>query len=231
MSKQTLLKLENITKDYKSGDVVTKVLKGITLTIDQGDFIAITGRSGSGKSTMMNIVGLLDVPTSGNYIFDGQKVNRLGEDRLAYIRNKEIGFVFQSFILLARSTTLENVILPATYAGIGLSERTERAKDILIRLGMEKEMYKRPNQLSGGQQQRVAIARALMNNPKLILADEPTGNLDTSSGQAVMKILNELNKEGKTIVLITHEADIANQAKKLIRLADGQIIKPNHEEY
>ena len=231
MNKQAVIRLENITKDYKAGDVITKVLKGITLIVNPGDFIAITGRSGSGKSTMMNIIGLLDVPTTGNYIFNGQKVNRLSEDRLAYIRNKEIGFVFQSFNLLARSTTLENVILPATYAGMGLFERTEKAKNLLIKLGMEKEINKRPNQLSGGQQQRVAIARALMNDPKLILADEPTGNLDTNSGQAVMAILDELNKEGKTIVLITHEADIAAQAKKIIRLSDGQIVGPSHEEY
>lgn len=222
--KKAIIKLENIVKAYKTGDVTTEVLKGITLNISEGDFIAITGRSGSGKSTMMNIIGLLDIPTKGNYLFNGQKVNRLSEDTLAYMRNKEIGFVFQSFNLLARSTTLENVILPATYAGIGTQERTEKAKAILLRLGMENDMYKRPSQLSGGQQQRVAIARALMNDPKLILADEPTGNLDTRSGEAVMQILKELNKEGKTIILITHEHDIADQAKKTIKLSDGQIV-------
>jgi putative ABC transport system ATP-binding protein len=231
MNKKVIISLENITKDYITEDVVIGILKGINLTINQGDFIAITGRSGSGKSTMMNIIGLLDIPTSGNYLFDGQKVNKLGEDKLAYIRNKEIGFVFQSFNLLPRSTVLENVILPATYAGMSASERTEKAKNILTRLGMENQLRKRPNQLSGGQQQRVAIARALMNDPKLILADEPTGNLDTHSGQAVMEILNELSREGKTIVLITHEADIAKHARKIIRLADGQIVKQNNEEY
>jgi putative ABC transport system ATP-binding protein len=228
MSKQIIIKLENIVKNYVLVDeVITSVLKGISIEIFQGEFIAITGRSGSGKSTMMNIIGLLDTPTSGNYIFNGQKVSKLGEDRLAYIRNKEIGFVFQSFNLLPRSTALENVILPATYAGMGISERTEKAKNILTKLGMENEIFKRPNQMSGGQQQRVAIARALMNDPKLILADEPTGNLDTNSGQAVMGILKELNIEGKTVVLITHEADIAKQAKKIIRLSDGQIAKPD----
>jgi len=231
MKRQTVISLENITKDYTSGDVTTNVLKGINLKVMESDFTAITGRSGSGKSTMMNIIGLLDVPTKGVYFFNGQKVNQLSEDRLAYIRNKEIGFVFQSFNLLPRSNALENVILPATYAGVGISERTEKAKNLLIKLGMEEEIYKRPNQMSGGQQQRVAIARALMNDPKLILADEPTGNLDTNSGQAVMAILKELNKEGKTIVLITHEADIANQAKKTIRLSDGQIVGPSNEEY
>jgi len=224
MNKKTLLKLENITKDYRSGDVITKVLKGITLTVNQGDFIAITGRSGSGKSTMMNIVGLLDVPTTGNYIFDGQKVNRLGEDRLAYIRNKEIGFVFQSFNLLPRATSLENVILPAMYAGIGSKQREEKAMAYLTSLGLENEMYKRPNKLSGGQQQRVAIARALMNDPKIILADEPTGNLDTKSGNVVMDILKNLNKKGKTVIIITHEEDVAKQAKKIIKLADGVLI-------
>jgi putative ABC transport system ATP-binding protein len=229
MKKQAVINLEHITKDYVSGDVITKVLKGINLKVEEGDFIAITGRSGSGKSTMMNIIGLLDIPTNGDYFLNGQRVNRLSEDRLAYIRNKEIGFVFQSFNLLARSNALENVILPATYAGISLHDRTEKAKNLLIKLGMEKEIYKRPNQMSGGQQQRVAIARALMNDPKLILADEPTGNLDTSSGDAVMSILKELNKEGKTIVLITHESDIAKQAKKIIHLADGLVVKDNEE--
>jgi putative ABC transport system ATP-binding protein len=229
MSKKLIINLQNITKDYVIGDVVTPVLRGINLEVAEGDSIAITGRSGSGKSTMMNIVGLLDIPTSGSYIFNGQKVNRLGEDKLAYIRNKEIGFVFQSFNLLARSTALDNVILPATYAGVSISERTNKAKNLLIKLGMEKEIFKRPNQMSGGQQQRVAIARALMNDPALILADEPTGNLDTNSGRAVMDILKELNKEGKTVVLITHEADIAVQAKKIIRLVDGVISKGNYE--
>jgi putative ABC transport system ATP-binding protein len=221
--KKAVIKLENIVKEYKTEEIVTKILKGINLTVNQGDFTAITGRSGSGKSTLMNIIGLLDIPSSGTYHFNNQLVNHLGEDSLAFIRNKEIGFVFQSFNLLPRSTTLENVILPATYAGTSEREREEKARSLLTRLGMDKEINKRPNQMSGGQQQRVAIARALMNNPDLILADEPTGNLDTNSGQAVMDILKKLNDEGKTIILITHENDIARQAKKIIHLVDGTI--------
>ena len=223
--KKIIVKLENIVKEYRTEDVVTSVLSGVNLTVHEGDFTAIRGKSGSGKSTLMHIIGMLDVPTSGTYHFDGKKVNHLGEDSLAFIRNKEIGFVFQQFNLLSRASALENVILPATYAGTSERARIEKAKNLLIRLEMEKEIYKRPNQMSGGQQQRVAIARALMNDPKLILADEPTGNLDTHSGEAVMKVLKELNKEGRTIVLITHEEDIARQARKIIRLVEGKILE------
>ncbi|OIP57935.1 MAG: macrolide ABC transporter ATP-binding protein [Candidatus Levybacteria bacterium CG_4_10_14_0_2_um_filter_36_16] len=225
MGKSTIIKLENITKDYITGDVITSVLTGISLTINEGDFIAITGRSGSGKSTLMNILGLLDTPTSGTYILNGSPITKFSEDDLSRLRNKTIGFVFQSFNLLPRSTTIENVVLPAIYAGIPQKERDIRAKEILTSIGMEEKMHSRPNKLSGGQQQRVAIARALMNDPALILADEPTGNLDVKSGHDVMEVLKNLNKKGKTIVLITHEADIAQQAKKIIRLVDGRIVK------
>ena len=220
---QTVIKLEHVTKEYSTDDVVTKVLKGVNLTVNRGDFIAITGRSGSGKSTLMNITGLLDTPTEGKYILNNTPIENFDEDELSHLRSKQIGFVFQSFNLLSRSTTLENVILPSIYAGIKKEEREKRAKELLEKLGLGERMYNHPNQLSGGQQQRVAIARALMNNPEFILADEPTGNLDTASGNDVMKILKDLNKQGKTIVLITHELDVARQAKRIIKINDGII--------
>ncbi|MDE2026602.1 MAG: ABC transporter ATP-binding protein [Patescibacteria group bacterium] len=220
-----MIQLTDIKKQYATIDVVTLVLKGISLTVREGDFIAITGPSGSGKSTLMNIIGLLDTPTSGTYILNKQNTIGLSEDNLAYIRNKEIGFVFQSFNLLSRASALENVILPAIYAGTADSVRTQRAKELLAQVGLAERMYNHPNQLSGGQQQRVAIARALMNNPAIILADEPTGNLDTKSGDDVMRILQDLNDEGKTIVLITHEHDIAKRAQKIIHVKDGVLVK------
>jgi putative ABC transport system ATP-binding protein len=223
-AKKSIIRLENIVKNYYLDDITVEILKKINLVIYEGDFIAITGRSRSGKSTLMNLLGLLDTPTSGNYILDGNNVANLSEDELAKIRNKEIGFVFQSFNLLPRSTILENVILPAIYAGTPANLRDNKAKDLLNKVGLIDQISKRPSKLSGGQQQRVAIARALMNNPKIILADEPTGNLDTKAGDDVMNILKELNKQGKTIILITHEADIAKQAKKIIKIGDGNII-------
>ena len=223
MKSGQLITLSNIKKDYVSEEIVTNVLKGVTLKVNKGEFVAITGKSGSGKSTLMNILGLLDIPTSGKYILNGVDVSHMKEDEQAYFRNKEIGFIFQSFNLLARSTALENVILPSIYAGMKENERIKRAKEILMSVGLEERMNNRPNQLSGGQQQRVAIARSLMNDPNLILADEPTGNLDTKSGNDVMNILKDLNKNGKTIVLITHEPDIARQAKKIIHMNEGVI--------
>jgi putative ABC transport system ATP-binding protein len=222
-STNTIISLSKIKKEYKTEEVVTEVLKDININVKKGEFIAITGRSGSGKSTLMNILGLLDTPSTGSYILNGIDVSRMEEDTLSGIRNKEIGFVFQSFNLLSRATALENVILPAIYAGLKPKEREIKARNILKKLGLEGKENNRPNQLSGGQQQRVAIARALMNDPELILADEPTGNLDTKSGQDVINILKELNKEGKTIVLITHEFDVAKQAKKIIHIEDGKI--------
>lgn len=223
--KQPVIELKHIVKEYRNLDVITHVLQGVSLEVYEGDFIAITGPSGSGKSTMMNILGLLDTPTSGTYILNGEKTTGLSEDELAYIRNKEIGFVFQSFNLLNRSSALENVILPAIYAGMDKKQREDHARELLTQVGLAERTHNRPNQLSGGQQQRVAIARALMNNPKIILADEPTGNLDTKSGNDVMNILKQLNKEGKTIVLITHEHDIAKQAKRIIHFKDGVIVR------
>lgn len=224
-TKDELIKLVNIVKDYSTETVTTHVLKGLSLTVRKGEFIAIIGPSGSGKSTLMNIMGLLDTATKGKYILNGTDTSEFNGDSLSYLRNREIGFVFQSFNLLPRSTALENVVLPAIYAGIGKNERTNKAIEILTKLGLSDKTYNRPSQLSGGQQQRVAIARALMNNPKIILADEPTGNLDTKSGKDVMNVLKQLNKEGKTIVLITHEKEIAKHAKKRILVVDGKIVR------
>ena len=215
--------MKSISKVYRSEGVETVALRNINLTINKGEFIAITGRSGSGKSTLMHLIGLLDTPTSGTCKLNGVDVSRLDEDNLASQRNVEIGFVFQSFNLLPRATSLENVTLPAIYAGVSEEERLERATKLLTEIGLEDQLNKRPSQMSGGQQQRVAIARALMNDPELILADEPTGNLDTKSGEDVMNTLKKLNKDGRTIVLITHEKDIADQAKRMLHLEDGEI--------
>lgn len=225
MKSTPVIQLKDIVKDYISDEVTTHVLHGINLTINKGDFVAITGPSGSGKSTLLNILGLLDSATKGTYILNEQDVTQLTEDQQAHIRNKEIGFVFQSFNLLKRITVLENVILPAIYSGVKRHVRVERAKELLVEVGLAEQMYKKPNQLSGGQQQRVAIARALMNNPSIILADEPTGNLDTRSGNEIMGILRSLNKQGNTVIMITHERDIAAQAKKTILIRDGMIQK------
>src|SRR3989344_4352459 len=223
MKKTNLIRLTNVTKDYNLGNLVIKVLKGITLKIGKGEFVAIQGRSGSGKSTLMNILGLLDTPTKGSYYLEETDVSSLKEDELSYLRNKKIGFVFQSFNLLPRATILENVVLPGIYAGENQKDRENTATSILERIGLSEHTNKRPNQLSGGEQQRVAIARALMNNPDIILADEPTGNLDTKSGKDVINLLKTLHKQGKTIVLITHEKDIAQQADRIINLTDGKI--------
>lgn len=224
MKSTIVIQLTNIVKNYISDEVVTKVLHGINLRINKGEFIAITGPSGSGKSTLLNIIGLLDTPTMGKYMLNGQDVTKLSEDGQSLSRNKEIGFVFQSFNLLKRVSVLENVILPAIYSGMEKREREERAIDLLSKVGLSDQIHKKPNQLSGGQQQRVAIARALMNYPSIILADEPTGNLDTKSGNEIMAILKDLNKQGNTIIMITHEHDIARQAKRTVQIRDGRIV-------
>jgi len=225
MKTDLCITLTHVKKEYQSGDVITPVLHDITLPVKRGEFLAITGPSGSGKSTLLNILGLLDNASGGTYMLNGKDVTMLSEDEQADIRNKEIGFVFQSFNLLKRITVLENVILPAIYAGIKMPEREERAKDLLTKVGLADQLHKKPNQLSGGQQQRVAIARALMNNPTIILADEPTGNLDTKSGNDIMAILKDLNKQGRTIIMITHERDIADQAKQIVFIRDGEMKK------
>lgn len=218
-----IVKLSKINKIYETGDVVFHALKNINLEVKEGEFIAIIGASGSGKSTLMNLIGLLDKPTSGNYLLNGQDSAHLKEDTLAKIRNKNIGFVFQSFNLLSRTSALDNVTLPLIYAGIPGEERKEMAKKALIEVGLGDKMYSRPNQLSGGQQQRVAIARALINNPAIILADEPTGNLDSKVSEEIMKLFEKLNSQGKTIIMITHEPTIAKHAKRAIRIKDGEI--------
>lgn len=218
-----IIKLSKINKVYKTGEISFLALKNINLEVKKGEFIAIIGASGSGKSTLMNIIGLLDHPTSGTYILDGQDSSDFGEDYLAKIRNEKIGFVFQSFNLLARTSAWDNVALPLIYAGISRSQRLQRAREVLERVGLGDKLESHPNQLSGGQQQKVAIARALVNNPELILADEPTGNLDSKSGGEIMNLFEKLSSEGKTIIMITHEATIARHAKRVIRLKDGGI--------
>ena len=215
--------LSDITKIYRLGGETVHALAGLTLTIRPGEFTAIMGPSGSGKSTLMNILGCLDRPTSGSYMLDGQEVATLNDDQLATTRNKKIGFVFQSFNLLPRMSTLQNVALPMVYAGVAKKERMERAKQVLKMVGLEDRMNHQPNELSGGQRQRVAIARSLVNDPTIIMADEPTGNLDTKSGDEVMAIFSELNCQGRTIILVTHEPDIAQHAGRIIHVRDGLI--------
>jgi putative ABC transport system ATP-binding protein len=218
-----LIQLKNITKVYKNHFVETKALDGVTLSIEKGEFVAIMGPSGSGKSTLLHILGLLDKPTTGEYFFEGKKVDDLDEDKLADFRNQKIGFVFQAYNLLPRISALKNVALPLVYQGVGKEEREKRAFDELRAVGLADKTNHFPNQLSGGQQQRVAIARALVTNPSIILADEPTGNLASTQAEEIMKIFKNLNKKGKTIVLITHEEDIAKWAKRIIKIRDGKI--------
>lgn len=221
----SVVKLTKVNKIYTSGEVSFQALKNINLEVKKGEFIAVIGASGSGKSTMMNLIGLLDHPTSGLYILDGEDTSHLKENSLAKIRNKKIGFVFQSFNLLSRTSSLDNVALPLIYGGIPASQRKQMAMIALRQVGLGDKLASHPNQLSGGQQQRVAIARALVTNPEIILADEPTGNLDSKSGNEIMHIFKSLNKEGKTIIMITHEVDIAKNARRVIRLKDGEIVR------
>lgn len=215
--------LSNVTKVYQLGGETVNALAGLTVSISPGEFTAIMGPSGSGKSTLMNILGCLDRPTSGSYMLDGQEVATLNDDELATTRNKKIGFVFQSFNLLPRMSTLENVALPMVYAGVEKKERLARATQVLAMVGLQERMNHQPNELSGGQRQRVAIARSLVNDPTIIMADEPTGNLDTKSGDEVMAIFSELNTQGRTIILVTHEPEIAEYAKRVVYVRDGLI--------
>ena len=226
-----LIKITNIKRDFPLGDEIIYVLKGIDLEINKGEYVALMGPSGSGKSTLMNILGCLDTPTSGTYILNGKHVSEMQDDELAGIRNKEIGFVFQTFNLMPRTTALDNVALPMVYAGHSKSERVERATEVLTQVGLQDRMDHKPNQLSGGQRQRVAVARALVNKPSIILADEPTGNLDSKTSVEIMNLFNEIHANGNTVILVTHEEDIAAYAHRIIRLRDGLIesdtINPN----
>ncbi len=224
MKKEELIVIENLHKTYRLDGVEVEALQGISLSIKQGEFISIMGPSGSGKSTLMHIIGCLDRPTSGLVSIEGSETRNLSNNQLAKIRNQKIGFVFQFFNLLARANALKNVELPLVYAGVGAGARQRRAKEALVSVGLSDRMYHRPSQLSGGQQQRVAMARALVNNPGIVLADEPTGNLDSKSGAEIMVLLDQLNRQGITIILVTHEEYIANHARRIVRLLDGKIV-------
>lgn len=223
----SLIHLKNIFKSYFMGRQAIPVLKGISLDIFKNEYVALMGPSGSGKSTLMNILGCLDSPTSGAYILNGQDVSKMRDDDLAEVRNKEIGFVFQQFNLLPRLTAVENVALPLVYAGVPKKQRTEMAMAVLEKVGLAERSHHKPNEMSGGQGQRVAIARALVNNPSLILADEPTGNLDTKTSVEIMEIFSNIQSQGNTVVLVTHEEDIARYARRVVRLRDGLIETDN----
>ena len=220
---ESLISITNIKRDFPLGNEIVYVLKGIDLEIKKGEYVALMGPSGSGKSTLMNILGCLDTPTSGTYILNGKHVSEMQDDELAGIRNKEIGFVFQTFNLMPRTTALDNVALPMVYAGYSKSERIERATEVLKQVGLDDRMDHKPNQLSGGQRQRVAVARALVNKPSIILADEPTGNLDSKTSVEIMNLFNEIHSNGNTVILVTHEEEIAAYAHRIIRLRDGII--------
>ena len=219
----TLIRVKNLKKQFQIGSEIVNAIKDISFEVNAGEFISIMGPSGSGKTTLMNIIGCLDTPTSGEYHLDDSEVSLLDDDELAAIRNRKIGFVFQSFHLLARNTALKNVMLPLTYAGYDKSEATEKAKSVLDKVGLDDRINHKPNELSGGQQQRVAIARALVNNPSIIFADEPTGNLDTKTGEEIMNLFKELHRNGQTIIVITHENEIADQTERIITVKDGLI--------
>ncbi|EPZ41791.1 MULTISPECIES: ABC transporter ATP-binding protein [Alicyclobacillus] len=218
-----LIEIRDLVREYVIGDQTIRALDGVNLTVERGEFVAIMGPSGSGKSTAMNMIGCLDLPTSGQYVIDGFHVASLSEDQLADVRNRKIGFVFQNFNLLPKTTALENVELPMMYAGVPARERRQRAMEALERVGLANRMHNRPNELSGGQQQRVSIARALVNNPVLILADEPTGALDSHTTEEILTLFEELHAQGNTIVLVTHEDEVGERAKRIIRFRDGKV--------
>ncbi|MCU0508127.1 MAG: ABC transporter ATP-binding protein [Anaerolineae bacterium] len=225
-----MIELKGVTKEYAMGTQTVHALRGVDLTIADGEFVAIMGPSGSGKSTLMNMIGCLDLPTAGTYHLDGVDVSDMSDDEQARVRNKHVGFVFQQFNLLARTPALKQVALPLMYAGVGRKERTERAAAALASVGLADRMDHRPDELSGGQQQRVAIARALATEPSIILADEPTGALDTQSGEEIMGIFETLNTQGKTVILVTHDPDVAARAHRIIRVRDGRVQQPAAEQ-
>ena len=227
---EAIIDIQHIAKIYEMGNEEVHALRDVSLTVGSNEYIALMGPSGSGKSTLMNMLGCLDTPTSGLYLFNGENVNDLSDDELAEIRNAEIGFVFQTFNLLPRASALQNVELPLVYAGISKHERAQRAEQALIRVGLADRMDHRPNELSGGQRQRVAIARALVTDPSIILADEPTGNLDSKTGQDIMNLFDELYNAGNTVILVTHEDDIARHARRIVRLRDGLIETDEENE-
>jgi putative ABC transport system ATP-binding protein len=223
MNQEVIIQVEKLVRNFMLGKQLIKVLKELQFSINRNEYVALMGPSGSGKSTLMNILGCLDTPTSGNYILNNQDVSKLTDDELAEIRNQEIGFVFQTFNLLPRSSALDNVALPLVYAGISKEDRETRATEVLTQVGLADRIKHKPNELSGGQRQRVAVARALVNKPSIILADEPTGNLDSKTSYEIMGLLDEIHKNGNTIILVTHEEDIAQHAHRIIRLKDGEI--------
>ena len=225
-----VIEIRNIIRDFKLGQETVHVLKGIDLDIKKGEYVAIMGPSGSGKSTLMNLLGCLDTPTAGTYILNGKDVSQMSDDELAEIRNTEIGFVFQTFNLLPRTTALENVALPMIYAGASKKVRSERASEVLTDVGLADRMDHKPNQLSGGQRQRVAVGRALVNKPSIILADEPTGNLDSKTSLEIMELFDEIHAKGNTVIMVTHEEDIAAHAKRVIRLIDGMVDSDTYND-
>ncbi|MEA3462617.1 MAG: ABC transporter ATP-binding protein [Bacteroidota bacterium] len=222
---ETIISLDKIVKNYYIGSITVEALRSVTIDIAKNEYVAIMGPSGSGKSTLMNLVGALDTPTSGEYVLNGTDVSKMDDNRLAEIRNQEIGFIFQTFNLLPRYTALENVMLPLVYAGTSKAERAERATTTLAEVGLADRMDHKPNELSGGQRQRVAVARALVNKPSIILADEPTGNLDSKTSMDIMKLFGQIHEMGNTIILVTHEEDISRYAHRIIRLIDGEVDK------
>jgi putative ABC transport system ATP-binding protein len=218
-----VIQIRDLRREYQMGGETVRALRGVDLAIRRNEYVAIMGPSGSGKSTLMNLIGCLDTPTGGEYWLNGQEVSRMSDDHLARVRNREIGFVFQTFNLLPRASALQNVELPLVYAGAGARERRERAREALVRVGLEDRMDHRPNELSGGQRQRVAIARALVNRPSILLADEPTGNLDTATSEEIMRVFATLHDQGQTVIMVTHEADIAAHAARVVVLRDGKV--------
>ena len=218
-----IIEIKNISKEYIMGSQLIAALKDVSLNVQKGEYVALMGPSGSGKSTLMNILGCLDTPTAGSYRLNNTEVSEMSEDELAHVRNKEIGFIFQTFNLLPRLSSLENVALPMVYAGMGKKERIARAEQVMDMVGLKDRMHHKPNELSGGQRQRVAIARALVNNPSIILADEPTGNLDTKTSYEIMSIMEDISNRGNTVIIVTHEDDIAKHARRILRLRDGLI--------